>query len=63
MNETIETDKNKLKILEDQGSDTHGVFKYFFYFFSVDQTPNCPKFVEWFVNKFSAAEGVIMKKT
>ena len=42
LNETIEMDKNKLKILNDQGSDTHGVFRYFFYFFSVDQTPNCP---------------------
>ena len=30
MNETIETTKNKLKIIKDQGSDTHGFFKYFF---------------------------------
>ena len=42
MNETIETAKNKLKILMDWGSDTHGVFKSFFYFFSVDQKPNLP---------------------
>ena len=33
MNETIEMDKNKLKILKDQGCDTHGVFRSFFYFF------------------------------
>ena len=63
MNETIETTKTKLKILKDQGTDTHGVFKYFFYFFSVDQNPNCPEFVEWCVNNYSAAEGVIMNKT
>ena len=30
MNETIDTTKNKLKILKDQSSDTHGVFKFFF---------------------------------
>ena len=63
MNETIETTKNKLKILKDWGSDTHGVFKYFFYFFSIDQTPNFPEFVEWCVNNYSTAEGVIMNKT
>ena len=62
MNETIETTNNKLKILKDQGSDTHGVFKSFFYFFSVDQTPNCPEFVEWCVNNYSDAEGFIMNK-
>ena len=45
MNETIETTKNKLKIIKDRGSDTHGVFKYFFYFFSIGQTPNSLEFV------------------
>ena len=62
LNETIETAKNKLKILKDQGSDNHGVFRSFFYFFSVDQTPNCPEFVEWCANNYSAAEEVIMNK-
>ena len=33
LNETIEMAKNKLKILKDQGSDTRGVFRSFFYFF------------------------------
>ena len=63
MNETIETTKTKLKILKDQGTDTHGVFKYFFYFFSVEQNPNCPEFVEWCVNKYSKTEGFIMNKS
>ena len=36
MNETIETAKNKLKIIKDQGSETHGVFRSLFYFFSID---------------------------
>ena len=62
MNETIETAKNKLKILKDQSRDTCGVFKSFFYFFSVDQTPNCPEFFKWCVNNYFAAEGVIMNK-
>ena len=62
MNETIETTKKKLKILKDQGSDTHGVFKSFFYFFSIDQTPNFHEFVEWCVNNYSVAKGVIMNK-
>ena len=62
MNETIETSKNKLKILKDQGSGTCGVFKYCFYFFSVDQTPNFPEFVKWCVGNYSKAEGVVMNK-
>ena len=62
LNETIEMVKNKLKILKDQGSDTHGVFRSFFYFFSVDQTPNCPEFIEWCANNYSTAEEVDMNK-
>ena len=62
LNETIEMDKNKLKILKDKGSDTHGVFRYFFYFFSVDQTPNFHEFIEWCANNYSAAQEVIMDK-
>ena len=62
LNETIETAKNKLKILKDQGSDTHGVFKYLFYFFSVGQTPNCPEFVKWCVNNYPATEEVVIEK-
>ena len=60
--EIIETAKNKLKILKDRGSDTHGFFKSFFYFFSVDQTPNFLEFFKWCVNKYSEAERVIMNK-
>ena len=34
LNDNVESAKNKLKILKDQGIDTHGVFSsYFFYFF------------------------------
>ena len=36
LNETIETAKCELKIIKDQGSDTYGLFMYFFYFFSGD---------------------------
>ena len=62
LNETIETDKIKLKILKDQGSDTHSIFRSFFYLFSVDQTPYFPEFVEWCANNYSATEGVVMDK-
>ena len=62
MNETIETTKNRLNVLKDQGNDTHGVFKSFFYFFSVNQTPNCPEFVEWYISNYSETEGVIMDR-
>ena len=62
LNETIEIDKNKLKIIKDQGSDTHGVFKYLFYFFSVDHTPNCPEFIDWCANNYSSTEEVVMDK-
>ena len=52
-----------MKILKDQGSDTHGVFRSFFYFFFIEQTPNCPEFVKWCANNYSTAEEVIMDKT
>ena len=52
--------KNKLKILKDGGSDTCGVFRSIFYFFSVDQTLNCPEFVDWCANNYSTAEEVVM---
>ena len=60
MNETIEIAKDRLKVLKDQGNDTRGVFKSFFYIFFVNQTPNCPEFVEWCVSNYSEIEGVIM---
>ena len=63
MNEMIEMAKIKLKILKNQGSDTCGVFKSVFFFFSINQTPICLEFVEWNGNKYSKAEGVIMNKT
>ena len=45
--EAIESTIGKLEILKDQGRDTCGVFKYFFHFVSVGQTPHFPEFVEW----------------
>ena len=63
LGETIETAKGKLEVFKDQGSDTCGVFKSFFHFFSVNQTPHCPEFVEWCAYKFSATKGVIMNRS
>ena len=61
-NETIETCKNRLKVLKDQGNNTHGVFKSFFWFFSLNQTPNYPEFVEWCISNYFETEGVIMDR-
>ena len=61
--ETIEAARGKLEVLKDQGSDTCGVFKSLFHFFSINQTPHCPEFVEWRADSFSATEGVIMNKS
>ena len=32
----IDTAKGKLEVFKDQGSDTYGVFRYFFHFFFVN---------------------------
>ena len=61
--EAIETATGKLEALKNRGRDTCGVFKSFFHFFSVDQTPHCPEFVEWCANNFSVTEGIIMNKS
>ena len=61
--EAIETARRKLKILKDRGRDTCSVFKSFFHFFSIGQTPYFPVFFEWCANNFSVTEGVIMNKS
>ena len=55
--------KGKLEFLKDRGSNTCGIFRSFFHFFSVNQTPHCPEFVEWCAGNFSATEGVIMNRS
>ena len=60
LNDNVETAKNKLKILKDQGIDTCGVFSSYFFYFFVEQTQNCPEFVEWCASNYSPSEGVIM---
>ena len=61
--EAIEATRGKLEDLKNQGRDPYGVFKSFFHFFSVDQTPHYPEFVEWCENNFSVTEGIIMNKS
>ena len=63
MGEAIETARSKLEDRKNRGIDTCGVFKSFFHFFSVNQTPQCPEFIEWCVENFSAVEGVIMDRS
>ena len=41
INDNVETTKNEMKILKDQGTDSHGVFSSYFFYFSVEQTQNC----------------------
>ena len=60
LNDNIETSKNKLKILKDQGIDTHGVFSSFFFYFSIEQTQNCLDSIGWCASHYSHSEGVIM---
>ena len=60
LNDNVETAKNKLKILKDQGIDTHGVFSSYLFYFFVEQTPNCPEFVECCASNYYHFEGVIM---
>ena len=60
LNDNLETATNKLKILKDQGIDTHGVFNSYFFYFFVEQTSNFPKFVEWCASNYSPFEGLIV---
>ena len=61
--EAIETSKDKLEYLKNRGGDTCGVFKSFFHFFSIGQTPHFPEFVKWCAYNFFSIEGVIMNKS
>ena len=61
--EAIEIARGKLEILKDRGRDTCGIFKSFFHFFSIGQTPYFTEFVEWCADNFSVVEGVIMNKS
>ena len=63
MGEAIETSRGNLEDRKNRGIDTCSVFKSFFHFFSVNQTPQCPEFIEWCVENFSAVEGVIMDRS
>ena len=42
LNDNVETAKNKLNILKDQGIDTHGVFGSYLFFFFIEQSLNWP---------------------
>ena len=61
--ETIETTKGKLEDLKNRDIDTYGVFRSFFHFFPVNQTPHFLEFVKWCADNFSVTEGVIMNNS
>ena len=60
LNDSIESSQSKFKTLQLQGIDTHGVFGSFFFYFSIEQTLGCPKFIDWCISNYSPSEGVIM---
>ena len=60
LNDSIQAAQGKLKDLQLQGIDTHGVFSSFFFYFSIEKTPSCPEFIKWWINNYSPSEGVIM---
>ena len=59
-NDSIGAAQDKVKDLHLLGIDTHGVFRSLFFYFFVEETPSCPKFIKWCVNNYSPSEGVIM---
>ena len=60
LNDSVEATESKLKIVQQQGIDSHGVFSSYFFYFSIEQTPSFPKFIEWCVNNYSPSEGFVM---
>ena len=60
LNDSIEATWSKLKYLQLQGIDTHGVFRSFFFYFSIEKNPSCPEFIDWCMSNYSPSEGVIM---
>ena len=60
LNDSVEASQANLNALQSQGIDTHGVFRTFFFYFFIKQTPSSPEFIKWCVNNYSPSEGVIM---
>ena len=52
-----------LKILKYQGTKIHGIFNYYFHYFSTQQTINFPEFVDSRACNYSSSERVIMDAT
>ena len=60
LNQPVETMRNKLKLLRDQGTDMQDIYRSFFHHFSIDQNLNCPEFLNWCATSYSSSERVIM---
>ena len=60
INDSIEATQAKLKALQSQGIDPHGMFSSFFFYFSVEQNPSCPEFISWCIENYSQSKGMIM---
>ena len=53
LNGPIESMKQKLNLIRDQGMDLHNIYQSSFHLFSIEQTLGCPEFVDWCVNNYS----------
>ena len=51
---------SKIQTLKDKGTDFHGVYRFHFYFFFLEQTLDYVDFVEWCASNYSSSERVIM---
>ena len=63
LNGPIDSVKQKLKLLKDQGTDIHNVHQSYFHYFTTDQTLNCLEFIDWCAINYSSSERLIMDTT
>ena len=62
-NGPIDVVKTKLKLLKDQGTEVHSIFRSYFHYFSTEKTLNFPEFVDWCTCNYSSSERVFMDAT
>ena len=52
-----------LRLLREQGTNTHNLHQSFFHFFATEKSPSFPEFISWCADKYSISERVIMDVT
>ena len=63
LNGPIDSVKMKLKVLKEQGTKFHGVFRSVFHFLSTKKTLNSSEFVDWCACNYSSSDRGIMDVT